>query len=228
MASQMPGWGDKGGSGRKGGPRGATLTSIIRRARWLGGHRWIMASLAALVCAVCAAIVSILVLRTSPSRVVSFEDVELDGVGNLRTLKGLSKRGFSELLPIERYCLYAGDLAAPPGWPSSTQVRRYRRSTYENGRECLLEIWLMRTSEGSWDFFDSTDATDFREAGKELIYVYERKGVTCTPVVSLTFSADDKCVQALMTVCRQVLALRARDRAEGVDYSGLLNPPIED
>ncbi len=134
----------------------------------------------------------------------SFEDIVIEGLGNLRDFKGKTIPEIQALVRNENLRFISSVTSTPEGWPEEI-VRLEDLS----GETDATQFWSMNLAGDRWQHFYAYGIQEFRKKGLEPAYIYERKNVgetsTYTPIVSLLFSEEEGCTRAGTAGCRMLI-----------------------
>jgi hypothetical protein len=150
-----------------------------------------------------------------------FENVVVEGVGDLRALAGVSADELAATLAADRYALVRATSTVPLGWPS--ELFKNAPAEFEvDGRKEPHEIntWYFAEAGEPWRGFYAYSLTAYVEWHKLVpAFIYERvttgAGVGYLAVVSLLLSLNGRVRKASKSWCDGVRADRNRELQRG-------------
>jgi hypothetical protein len=137
-----------------------------------------------------------------------FEDVELPGIGNLKTFAALTVEDMRSKLNPSQYALYVTNDPVPENWPS--EVLRYDVATMvSEGKQMDRGTWYVNRDGSSWERFYGVLYSDIEKPITKSAFIYERRhmthGIAYIPVVALITALDGKITKASARWCASVL-----------------------
>jgi hypothetical protein len=146
-----------------------------------------------------------------------FENVAIEGIGDLRSLAELSADEVIAWLAADRVALISANATIPAGWP--TELFRNAAAEFEvdGQRQCHeINTWYLAEARRPWRRFYAFSLTAYVQWHKLVpAFIYQQlahdMGVSYLPVVSLLLSLDGRVRQASKSWCDRVRASSQRE-----------------
>jgi len=136
----------------------------------------------------------------------NFENINLNGIGNLLDLSLLTVERLIELVSSnENYALYIANKPIPPGWP--VEIMQFSNNATNRQK---TNSWYMTLDGSKWLLFYSFDVESYLKLNSYPAFIYEKKIiekdlVAYRPIVSLSIALDGRIEQALKTRTDQMV-----------------------
>jgi len=138
----------------------------------------------------------------SRDQLEKFEDVVVEGIGNVKDLADKTVNEIRTMLAPDRHCLYSSITPVPEGWPAEVI------DLFPDTDGDICQFWNMDAGKGWQQFYIFSLTASRDEHGMEPAFIYERKtgedADTCLPIVSLMFSREGRCMSASKHWCDMV------------------------
>lgn len=145
-----------------------------------------------------------------------FEDINIEGIGNLKNFQDKTVAEIRAILPKDKFTLFVANESIPTGWPG--RIMETKKGQIERNNKIVtvdFNEWYMCRDGIKWENFYGFVLTVYLEELKLMpAFIYERKIIrehmVYIPIVSMLFSLEKKTTAASKSWCDAVL--RAREK----------------